>query len=204
MLDVRILPGVDDARFGQETLNIINNLGKQLCAVLRYSVRGGQAGLEAIASRFVVSLDRTRRCSEGRVSHVHREIVITQQDASLSQGDMLEGMFPANLRQWMLNGFIVYFRTYSLRVPQPPDSEIMSLLVYKDASSQQPSVPSVSTRQSATQAQSEDEVILSDLNYNSLPLNVHLYVCNSKLCVADGNRNFGTAVNARKRDCARG
>lgn len=29
-------------------------MGRQLCAVLRYSIRGGQAGLEVLASRFVV------------------------------------------------------------------------------------------------------------------------------------------------------
>lgn len=46
---------VDDARFGEETLNILINMCKQFCTVLRYSLRGGQAGLEAIATRFVVS-----------------------------------------------------------------------------------------------------------------------------------------------------
>lgn len=45
---------IDDTRFGQEIFNIVNNMGKQLCAVLRYSIRGGQGGLEVIASRFVV------------------------------------------------------------------------------------------------------------------------------------------------------
>lgn len=45
---------VDDARFGQEILNILINLCNQFCTVLRYSLRGGQAGLEAIATRFVV------------------------------------------------------------------------------------------------------------------------------------------------------
>ena len=45
---------IDDARFGQEIFNIVNNMGRQLCAVLRYSIRGGQAGLEVLASRFVV------------------------------------------------------------------------------------------------------------------------------------------------------
>lgn len=68
----------------------------------------------------------------------------------------MDGGNPA-LLQWILNGFIAHLRTYFLRVPQPPDSEIIPLLVYKDASSQQSSVSSVSTRQS-TQAQSEDEV----------------------------------------------
>ncbi|XP_070163006.1 large proline-rich protein BAG6 [Polyergus mexicanus] len=114
---------VDDARFGQEILNILINLCNQFCTVLRYSLRGGQAGLEAIATRFV--------------------------------GDLMDGGNPA-LLQWILNGFITHLRTYFLRVPQPPDSEIIPLLVYKEASSQQSSVSSVSTRQS-TQAQSEDE-----------------------------------------------
>jgi len=48
---------IDDATFGQEILNILIELCKQICMVLGYSLRGGQAGLEAIASRFVVSLN---------------------------------------------------------------------------------------------------------------------------------------------------
>jgi hypothetical protein len=58
----------------------------------------------------------------------------------------------------MLNGFITHLRTYFLRVPQPLESEIVPLLVYRDTPSQQSSVSSASTRQPA-QAQSEDEVI---------------------------------------------
>lgn len=90
---------------------------------------------------------------------------------------MLEGVHPVSLRQWMLNGFIVHFRTYSQRVPQPPDSEIVPLLVYKDAvSSQQPSVPSASTRQSA-QAQPEDEVIDKHLhNKSNTVLTTYVYI----------------------------
>ncbi|XP_029165943.1 large proline-rich protein bag6-B [Nylanderia fulva] len=114
---------VDDARFGQDILNILITLCNQFYTVLRYSLRGGQVGLEAIATRFV--------------------------------GDLMEGGNPA-LLEWILNGFITHLRTYFLRVPQPPDSEIIPLLVYKDSSSQQSSVSSASTRQS-TQAQSEDE-----------------------------------------------
>lgn len=69
----------------------------------------------------------------------------------------MDGGNPA-LLQWVLNGFITHLRTYFLCVPQPPDSEIIPLLVYRDASSQPSSVSSPSTRQS-TQAQPEDEVI---------------------------------------------
>lgn len=70
---------------------------------------------------------------------------------------MLEGVHPA-LRQWMLNGFIVHFRTYSLRIAQPPDSEVVLLLSYKDTSSQP--TASASTCQS-TKPQSKDEVTFS-------------------------------------------
>ncbi|XP_072748482.1 uncharacterized protein [Anoplolepis gracilipes] len=113
---------VDDARFGQEILSILINMCNQFCTVLHYLLRGDEAGLEAIATRFV--------------------------------NDLVDGSNPA-LLQWILNGFIAYLHRYS-RVPQPPDSEIIPLLVYKDASSQQSSISSTSTRQS-TQAQSEDE-----------------------------------------------
>lgn len=113
---------IDDARFAQEVPNILINMCKQFCTVLRYSLRGGQAGIEAIATRFV--------------------------------GDLMDGGNPA-LRQWILNGFIAHLRTYFLRVPQPPDSEIIPLLVYKNTVSQQSSVSSVSTR--SAQTQSEDE-----------------------------------------------
>lgn len=66
----------------------------------------------------------------------------------------------STFRQWLLDELIDHLRTYFARVPQPPDSEIVPLLVYKDASSQQSSVvSSASTRQpNSTQAQSEDEV----------------------------------------------
>jgi len=46
---------VDDARFGQETLNILINLRNQFFTVLRYSLRGGQIELRPIMTRFVVS-----------------------------------------------------------------------------------------------------------------------------------------------------
>lgn len=52
--------GVDDARFGQDILNILVNMCSQICTVLRYSLRGGQTGLEAIATRFTVSLDSSK------------------------------------------------------------------------------------------------------------------------------------------------
>ncbi|XP_006565471.2 large proline-rich protein BAG6 isoform X6 [Apis mellifera] len=114
---------IDDARFGQEIFNIVNNMGRQLCAVLRYSIRGGQAGLEVLASRFV--------------------------------SEMLENIRPT-VSRWMLNIFIVQFRTYSLRVTQPPDSEILPLLIYKDAPSEATTVSSVPAHQSS-QSQSEVE-----------------------------------------------
>ncbi|XP_032668447.1 large proline-rich protein bag6 isoform X2 [Odontomachus brunneus] len=114
----------DDRWFAQDTLDIVKNLGKQFCAVLRYSLQGGQAGLEAIMSRFL--------------------------------SDRLEGI-PSSLRQWILNGFIEHFRTYSLRAPQPTDSEIVSLLVYKDSPSQQSSVQSSASTRQPTQTPPEDE-----------------------------------------------
>ncbi|XP_017752473.1 PREDICTED: large proline-rich protein BAG6-like isoform X2 [Eufriesea mexicana] len=114
---------IDDARFGQAIFNIVNNMGRQLCAVLRYSIRGGQAGLEVIASRFAT--------------------------------EMLEGIHPT-LRRWMLNAFIVQFRTYSLRVTQPPDSEIFPLLIYKDVPSEATTMPSAPVHQ-PSQIQSEVE-----------------------------------------------
>lgn len=43
-------------RFGQVILSTLINMCSQVCTVLRYSLRGGQAGLEAIATRFMVSL----------------------------------------------------------------------------------------------------------------------------------------------------
>lgn len=66
----------------------------------------------------------------------------------------MDGSNPS-LRQWILNGFITHLRAYFLRLPQPPDSEITPLLIYKNVS-QQSSVSSVSTR--SAQTQSEDEV----------------------------------------------
>ncbi|XP_048262661.1 large proline-rich protein BAG6 isoform X4 [Bombus terrestris] len=114
---------IDDTRFGQEIFNIVNNMGKQLCAVLRYSIRGGQGGLEVIASRFVT--------------------------------EMLGSIHPT-VRRWVLNAFIAQFRTYSLRVTQPPDSEIVPLLIYKNAPSEATSVPSAPAHQ-PSQTQSETE-----------------------------------------------
>ncbi|XP_033351207.1 large proline-rich protein BAG6 isoform X8 [Bombus vosnesenskii] len=119
---------IDDTRFGQEIFNIVNNMGKQLCAVLRYSIRGGQGGLEVIASRFVT--------------------------------EMLGSIHPT-VRRWVLNAFIAQFRTYSLRVTQPPDSEIVPLLIYKNAPSEATSVPSAPAHQ-PSQTQSETEPMETD------------------------------------------
>ncbi|XP_029055080.2 large proline-rich protein BAG6 isoform X1 [Osmia bicornis bicornis] len=114
---------IDDARFGQEIFNIVNNLGRQLCAVLRYSIRGGQSGLEVIVSRFMT--------------------------------DMLEGTRP-EFHRWLPNIFVAQLRTYSSRVSQPPESEILPLLVYKDVPSQPSTVPSAPIHQ-PSQTQSEVE-----------------------------------------------
>ncbi|XP_033315242.1 large proline-rich protein BAG6 isoform X1 [Bombus bifarius] len=119
---------IDDTRFGQEIFNIVNNMGKHLCAVLRYSIRGGQGGLEVIASRFVT--------------------------------EMLGSIHPT-VRRWVLNAFIAQFRTYSLRVTQPPDSEIVPLLIYKNAPSEATSVPSAPAHQ-PSQTQSETEPMETD------------------------------------------
>lgn len=69
---------------------------------------------------------------------------------------MLENIRPT-VSRWMLNIFIVQFRTYSLRVTQPPDSEILPLLIYKDAPSEATTVSSAPAHQSS-QSQSEVEV----------------------------------------------
>lgn len=52
--ELSFVPEIDDGRFGQEILSVVNNMGRQLCAVIRYSIRGGQAGLEVVVSRSVV------------------------------------------------------------------------------------------------------------------------------------------------------
>lgn len=66
----------------------------------------------------------------------------------------MDGNRPAFL-QWLQLIVIAHLCTYFLHMPQPLalDSEIIPLLVYKDASSQESSA----SRQS-TQVQSEDEV----------------------------------------------
>lgn len=68
---------------------------------------------------------------------------------------MLEGIHPT-LRRWMLNAFIVQFRTYSLQVTQPPESEIFPLLIYKDVPSEATTMPSAPIHQ-PSQTQSEVE-----------------------------------------------
>lgn len=70
---------------------------------------------------------------------------------------MLEGIHPT-LRRWIVNAFIVHFRTFSLHVTQPPDAEILPLLIYKDlAPSQTSPAPSAPVHQ-PSQTQSEVEV----------------------------------------------
>ncbi|KAK2583506.1 hypothetical protein KPH14_009466 [Odynerus spinipes] len=116
MLRLVIDDDIDNRRFAQEILTIVSNFGRQLCAVLRYSLGGGQAGLEAVATRFMSS--------------------------------MLDIISPS-FRQWVLSSFIVYLRAYVLRIPQPPDSEILPLLVYKETTPQTTS-PSSTIPQSST------------------------------------------------------
>ncbi|XP_014475998.1 PREDICTED: large proline-rich protein bag6-B isoform X2 [Dinoponera quadriceps] len=120
----------DDGWFAQDALDIVKNLAKQLCAVLRYSIQGGQAGLEAIVTRIL--------------------------------DDRLEGSPPA-FRQWILDGFLEHFRAYSQRAPQPSDSEIVSLLVYKDSPSQQSSVQSSASARQPTQTSPEDEPMETEI-----------------------------------------
>lgn len=69
---------IDDARFGQDTLNILINMCSQICTVLRYSLRGGQAGLEAIATRFVVELDSLK--SDTRIRKEFTYVSLTRFD----------------------------------------------------------------------------------------------------------------------------
>lgn len=68
---------------------------------------------------------------------------------------MLGSIHPT-VRRWVLNAFIAQFRTYSLRVTQPPDSEIVPLLIYKNAPSEATSVPSAPAHQ-PSQTPSEAE-----------------------------------------------
>lgn len=86
---------------------------------------------------------------------------------------MLEGIHPT-VRRWMLNAFIVQFRTYSLRVIQPPDSEIVPLLIYKDAPSEAASVPSAPTQPS--QPQSELEASYSTYFYGQCVNEINLTI----------------------------
>ncbi|KOC69545.1 Large proline-rich protein BAG6 [Habropoda laboriosa] len=115
---------IDDARFGQEILNIVYITARQLCTILRYSIRGGQAELELAAARFM--------------------------------SEVLDDLDPA-LQRSMMSLFVSQFRSFSLHYTQLPDSEILPLLVYKDAPSQASTVPSAPTHQSSQQAQSEAE-----------------------------------------------
>lgn len=48
----------------------------QICTVLRYSLRGGQAGLEAIATRFMVSLDSFK--SDTKIQREFTYVSLTQ------------------------------------------------------------------------------------------------------------------------------
>lgn len=89
----------------------------------------------------------------------HTESEFTRCLYFVHQSDRLEGS-PPTLRQWILDGFIQHFRTYSMRVPQPVDLEIIPLLEYKDQRRQSSAQSSASARQPA-QAPSEDEVIVS-------------------------------------------
>ncbi|XP_076230887.1 uncharacterized protein LOC143177027 isoform X3 [Calliopsis andreniformis] len=119
---------VTDARFGQETINIVNNAGRQLCAVLRYSIRGGQAGLEAFVTR------------------------------SMS---LMLGRNPI-LRPWLFNTITGPYRAYLLHFAQPPDSEILPLLIYKNVPSQQSTVPSATAHQ-PSQTQPDAEPMETDV-----------------------------------------
>ncbi|XP_017893055.1 large proline-rich protein BAG6 isoform X2 [Ceratina calcarata] len=114
---------IDDANFGQEVFIIVNNMGRELCAVLRYSIRGGQEGLELMASRFVT--------------------------------EMLEGIHPT-MRRLIVNAFVIQFRIYSLLVIQPPESEILPLLIYKEVPPQATIVSTAATHQ-PSQPQSDIE-----------------------------------------------
>lgn len=69
---------------------------------------------------------------------------------------MLEGSNTIQ-RHWMLNLLFVPYRTYLRHIMQPPDSEILPLLIYKDVPAQQLSTPSATAHQ-PSQTQSEVEV----------------------------------------------
>ncbi|XP_076387799.1 uncharacterized protein LOC100875279 isoform X2 [Megachile rotundata] len=114
---------IDNTRFCQEIVNTLNNLGTQLYAVLRYSIRDGQARLEVLVSRFLIKTFRGTH---------------------------------AALRLWLRHRIILQSRLYSARITQLPESEILPLLVYKDAPSQPSTAPSAPTHQ-PTQVQSEAE-----------------------------------------------
>ena len=47
---------LDDTRFCQEIISVLNNFGTQVCNVLRYLVMGGQVGLNKVIQRLMVCL----------------------------------------------------------------------------------------------------------------------------------------------------
>ncbi|XP_014602173.1 PREDICTED: large proline-rich protein BAG6 isoform X1 [Polistes canadensis] len=125
MLRLLFDPNIDDSRFGYEILIIVKTMGSLLCTVLRYSLRGGQAGLESVVGRFMFR--------------------------------MVNAVNPT-FREWMLSSFILHFRTYSLRIPQPPDSEILPLLIYKDTAQTTSGSSTVSHESTcSTQEQSQQQ-----------------------------------------------
>lgn len=112
---------ISSRRYGLEVLTIMSNLGRQICAVLRYSLRRRQASLEAIANHFVLSI-----CNNINPS----------------------------FRQWAMHDYLIYFGNYTSRIPQPPDSEILPLLVYKDTTGQTTSTSSKVQQNSTCSTQS--------------------------------------------------
>ncbi|XP_066598979.1 large proline-rich protein bag6-A isoform X2 [Prorops nasuta] len=126
MIQVLFDNNTNDARFGQKIMAIANNLGSEICAVLRHSLRGGQAGLEALVSRFLYLI---------------------------LQSEMLNSH---PIQEYLISGLMEEFHDYLVRVARLSDSDIQRLLIYKEIPVQQPPTPSVSISQSlATQSEPE-------------------------------------------------
>ncbi|XP_015436715.1 PREDICTED: large proline-rich protein BAG6 [Dufourea novaeangliae] len=126
---------ISDSTFGQEIFTTLCHLERQLCAVLRYSIRGGQAGLEAIVTRFMT--------------------------------ERFEDSHPC-LRLFVEDVFIPPYRN----VTQPPDSEILPLLIYKNVPSSQPSVVPSDSAHQPSQAQTEAEPVEAEVVEEITPVEV--------------------------------
>ncbi|XP_076227619.1 uncharacterized protein LOC143174990 isoform X2 [Nomia melanderi] len=129
---------INDITFAQETFNILQDLKKQLLAVLEHSIHGGLSEFVSMLARF--------------------------------GNERVEGL-GSFIRPWSEEFFI----SANHNATQPPDSEILPLLIYEDVPSSQLSEVSSDSTQRSSQAQPEvepmeTEVVEEKTNFgNSLP-----------------------------------